>query len=76
MQEERLQALEKAILALSPGPFHFPEIFGKGWDRLYVGDKVKFGREFLNLVRKGRFSQVKDTGTKKAGGRVYLRTPE
>ncbi len=75
MQAERLKALEKAIFALAPGEFHFPEIYGPSWNELYVGDKVKLGREFMNLVRKGNFPQVMDTGKKKAGGRVYLKTP-
>ncbi|MCX8997063.1 single-stranded DNA-binding protein [Rhizobiaceae bacterium BDR2-2] len=73
MQPERLKALEKAISALAPGEFHFPEIYGPDWNELYVGDKVKLGREFMTLVRKGYFAQVTDTGKKKAGGRVYLK---
>ncbi|MFT0891230.1 DUF1413 domain-containing protein [Pseudochelatococcus sp. G4_1912] len=73
MQAERLKILEKAIAGLEPGEFHFPEIYGPGWSELYVGDKVKLGRDFMNLVRKGRFAGVSDTGTKKVGGRVYLK---
>ncbi|PZR87562.1 MAG: DUF1413 domain-containing protein [Stutzerimonas stutzeri] len=73
MQAERLKALEKAIAALPPGEFHFPAIYGADWDELYVGDKVRLGREFMNLVRKGHFTQVTDTGNKKAGGRIYLK---
>ncbi len=57
-----------------PGEFHFPEVYGADWSELYVGDKVKLGREFMNLVRKGYFTQVTDTGKKTAGGRVYLKT--
>ncbi len=71
MQAERLKALEKAVAALAQGEFHFPEVYGAGWDELYVGDKVKLGREFMTLVRKGYFAGVTDTGEKKAGGRVY-----
>ena len=74
MQAERLKALEKAISAIEPGEFHFPEIYGPDWSELYVGDKVKLGREFLNLVRKGNFARVTDTGKKRAGGRIYLKT--
>lgn len=73
MHTERLKALEKAIAVLGPGEFHFSEIYGADWSGLYVGDKVKLGREFMNLVRKGRFAQVTDTGRKKAGGRIYLK---
>lgn len=75
MQAAQLKALDRAILALQPGTFHFQEIYGPHWDGLYIGDKVKLGREFLGLVRGGRFPQVMDTGKKKAGGRVYLKTP-
>lgn len=68
-----MKALERAISALVPGEFHFPEVYGADWNELYVGDKVKLGREFMNLVRKGYSTQVMDTGKKKAGGRVYLK---
>ncbi len=73
MQAERLKALEAAISERSSGEFHFPELYGSDWNELYVGDKVKLGREFMNLVHKGRFANVTDTGKKKAGGRVYLK---
>ncbi|MEO9340421.1 DUF1413 domain-containing protein [Mesorhizobium sp. SB112] len=73
MQPERLKRIEKTISALGPGEFHFPEIYGADWNELYVGDKVKLGREFMDLVRKGYFAQVRDTGEKKAGGRVYVK---
>jgi len=75
MQTERWNAVERAISALSPGEFHFSAVYGSGWDELYVGDKVKFGREFLNRVRKGDVAHVTDTGQKKAGGRIYLKAP-
>lgn len=75
MQPERLRALTTAIAALAPGEFHFPEIYGPDWNELYVGDKVKLGREFMNLVRKGRLPDVRDTGIKKAAGRIYLKKP-
>ncbi|MDZ5454580.1 DUF1413 domain-containing protein [Labrys sedimenti] len=73
MQAKRLSALEKAISALAPGVFHFPDVYGTGWNELYVGDKVKLGREFMNLVRKGYFVHVTDTRKKNAGGHVYLK---
>ena len=75
MHPERLKALEKAIGALDPGEFRFSDIFGPDWAELYVGDKVKFGREFMNLVRSGHFARVTDTGQKRAGGRIYLKAP-
>ena len=75
MQTELWNAVERAISTLSPGEFHFSDVYGSGWDELYVGDKVKFGREFMNLVRKGDVAKVTDTGKKKAGGRIYLRSP-
>lgn len=75
MQTERWNAVERAISTLPPGDFHFSAVYGPDWDALYVGDKVKFGREFMNLVRKGDVAKVSDTGKKKAGGRIYLRAP-
>ncbi|MBL7251442.1 DUF1413 domain-containing protein [Alcanivorax marinus] len=63
--------LEKALNKRSPGEFHFPEVYGAGWDDLYIGDKVKLGNTFLRLVRLGRFPGIEDTGKKKGGGRLY-----
>ncbi len=74
MQAERLSTLEKTISALAPGEFHFPEVYGADWNELYVGDKVKLGREFMNHVHKGYFAHVTDTGKKNADGRVYCKT--
>lgn len=74
MHTERLRALEATIAAGATGAIHFPEIYGSGRDELYVGDKVRLGREFMNLVRKGHFDHVADTGKKTAGRRFYLRT--
>lgn len=62
----------RARLAERPvGEFHFPEIYGPGWDDLWIGDKVKTGRQFLEAVRAGKFPGVEDTGLKKGGGRLY-----
>lgn len=69
-----MKALEEAISALDPGEFHFPKIYGIGWDDLYVGEKVRLGREFMNFVREGYFQEVTDTGKKKKGGRVYVKS--
>jgi len=59
------------LLGLEPGEFHFPALYGEGWNRLYIGDKVRLGREFFRAVRTGEFPGVEDTGRKKYGGRVY-----
>jgi hypothetical protein len=72
MLEQQLETLKRAIAALDYREFHFSEIYGAGWDALYVGDKVKYGREFFNRVRAGYFMGVEDSGRKNAGGRLYL----
>ena len=63
--------LERTLREQAPGLFHFPEIYGRGWGELYIGDRVKLGNDFLRLVRQGCFQGVEDTGEKKDGGRVY-----
>ncbi|WP_246832175.1 DUF1413 domain-containing protein [Thalassospira sp. MCCC 1A03138] len=73
MDANEITRLQSRIAARDPGAFHFPEIYGAGWDTLYIGDKVRIGREFLNAVRAGKFPTVEDTGQKRGGGRVYLR---
>ncbi|MGX1309023.1 hypothetical protein AB7M35_003781 [Amorphus suaedae] len=72
MDEDLLVRISRAIAARAPGPFHFSEVYGPGWDRLYVGDKVKLGRDFMRAVDNGRFPRVVDTGRKAGGGRLYL----
>jgi hypothetical protein len=72
MDDELCARIRKAIATRTPGPFHFSEVYGPGWDRLYVGDKVKLGREFMRAVDGGRFPGVVDTGRKAGGGRLYL----
>ena len=71
MDEKELSRLHKRIAKRTPGEFHYPEIYGPGWDDLWIGDKVRFGRNFLEAVRAGRLPGVEDTGRKKGGGRVY-----
>ena len=62
----------RARLAERPaGMFHFPDLYGPSWDDLWIGDKVKTGRRFLEAVRAGKFPGVEDTGVKKGGGRLY-----
>ncbi|MBF5052921.1 DUF1413 domain-containing protein [Alloalcanivorax venustensis] len=63
--------LQKTLSERPPGLFHFPEVYGRGWSGLYIGDRVKLGNDFLRLVRQGRFEGVEDTGDKKRGGRLY-----
>ena len=75
MNDSEIARLRARVAALSPGEFHFPPVYGPGWDRLYIGDKVRIGRQFLDAVRAGRFPGVEDTGRKKGGGRLYRRTP-
>ncbi|MEW5421264.1 DUF1413 domain-containing protein [Amorphus sp. 3PC139-8] len=70
MNEREIARLKTELAKRPAGEFHFPEVYGSGWDRLYIGDKVKTGREFLEAVRRGLFPGVEDTGTKK-GGRLY-----
>ena len=74
MDKALQQRLAAALRERKPGPFHFSELYGAGWSRLYIGDRVKLGNEFLRLVRRGGFNGVEDTGTKKGGGRLYLKT--
>lgn len=73
MDANEITRLQSRIAARDPGEFHFLEIYGPGWDTLYIGDKVRIGREFLNAVRAGKFPTVEDTGQKRGGGRVYRR---
>ncbi|GAA5120334.1 DUF1413 domain-containing protein [Alloalcanivorax gelatiniphagus] len=74
MDQALQQRLEKALKKRPPGEFHFPQVYGAGWDQLYIGDKVKLGNTFLRLVRLGRFPGIEDTGKKKGGGRLYRKT--
>lgn len=73
MNSDDMERLRTRLLGQEPGEFHFPALYGERWDDLWIGDKVKFGREFLNAVRAGKFPDVEDTGRKKGGGRVYLK---
>lgn len=73
MDTHEITRLQNRMASHDPGEFHFREIFGPDWDRLYIGDKVRLGREFLNAVRAGYFPEIEDTGQKEGGGRVYRR---
>ena len=71
MTEDDIRRLRHNIARHPASTFHFPEIYGEGWDDLYIGDRVKLGHAFLDAVRAGKFPDVMDTGIKKGGGRVY-----
>ena len=71
MDDEEINRLRKRIVRRAPGPFHFPDVYGPDWDQLYIGDKVRKGRNFLEAVRAGKFPGVEDTGEKHDGGRIY-----
>lgn len=71
MDETLLNRLHERAAGFSPGEFHFPDLYGEGWDRLWIGDKVRIGRDFLNAVRAGKLPGVEDTGRKAGGGRIY-----
>jgi hypothetical protein len=71
MDDKELSRLRNHIENMPLGEFHFPEVYGPEWDKLYIGDKVRLGREFFRAVRTGEFPGVEDTGRKKYGGRVY-----
>lgn len=71
MDDSLIARLAAVLAHRAPGEFHFPEIYGPDWGGLWIGDKVRLGREFLDLVRKGRFAGVSDTGRKQGRGRIY-----
>ncbi|GGM01104.1 hypothetical protein GCM10011534_23670 [Pseudooceanicola nanhaiensis] len=71
MDDAEISRLRARLKDLSAGPFHFPEVYGPGWDDLPIGEKVRRGHGFLDLVRSGAFPQVTDTGEKAGGGRLY-----
>lgn len=71
LSDREVARLHAVLADRTAGPFHFPEIYGPKWDDLWIGDKVKLGRAFLNAVRNGVFPGVQDTGRKAGGGRLY-----
>lgn len=71
MDEPLRKHLQSQLQRLDPGEFHFSEIYGAGWEQLWIGDRVKLGHAFLNAVRKGEFPGVTDTGMKRREGRCY-----
>lgn len=73
MTEEQHERLRAALARRSAGPFHFPEIYGAGWERLPIGEKVRMGRDFQRAVDSGIFPGVTDTGRKRGGGRLYIK---
>ncbi len=76
MKASEIERLRQRLRQRSEGEFHYPELYGLDWDRLSIGARVRYGREFLEAVRKGVFPGVEDTGRKKGGGRLYIWTGE
>ncbi|WP_226623941.1 DUF1413 domain-containing protein [Alloyangia pacifica] len=71
MDDDLLNRLRRDAQGLPQGKFHFPALYGAGWEDLWIGDKVKIGRAFLKAVRAGQIPDVEDSGHKVGGGRVY-----
>ena len=71
MDHEDIRKLQNRLQDWSAGEFYFPDLYGPGWDDLYIGDKVRTGRAFMEAVRAGKLPGVKDTGRKQGRGRVY-----
>ncbi|MBN9886034.1 DUF1413 domain-containing protein [Salipiger abyssi] len=71
MDESLLNRLKARAVEYPPGEFHFPELYGRDWNALWIGDKVRIGREFLNAVRAGKLPGIEDTARKAGGGRIY-----
>jgi hypothetical protein len=71
MDPDEIARLRARLADRPSGTFHFPDLYGPGWDALWIGDKVKTGRRFLEAARAGKFPGVEDTGHKKGGGRLY-----
>lgn len=41
--------------------FSLPSLYGQNnWDRLYIGDKVMAGNQFLRKVRQGEYPEIKE----------------
>ena len=72
MDREEIDRLLARLRDWPAGEFHFPDLYGRGWDGLYIGDKVKTGRAFMNAVRAGKLPGGKSTGRKQRRGRVYV----
>ncbi|RVV99152.1 DUF1413 domain-containing protein [Mesobaculum littorinae] len=71
MQDCERDRLAGRLADFDTGEFHFPDLYGPGWDSLPIGEKVSRGRDFLKAVRNGDFPGVDDTGRKAGGGRLY-----
>ncbi|MBN9670850.1 DUF1413 domain-containing protein [Roseibium aggregatum] len=74
MRPELKNRFAETLAHRSPGTFHFREIYGPDWEDLSIGDRVKLGNVFLRMVRNATFPDVRDTGQKNAGGRIYVKT--
>ncbi|WP_116082467.1 DUF1413 domain-containing protein [Tropicimonas sp. IMCC34011] len=71
MTGDEIETLVRKAKQQPEGEFHFPDLYGNGWDALPIGRKVAKGNAFLRLVRRGDVPGIEDTGTKAGGGRIY-----
>ena len=71
LSDDDLARLRAALAERPAGEFRLPEIWGDGWETLWIGDRVQAGHAFLDAVRAGRLPGVEDTARKAGGGRVY-----
>ncbi|MAY62101.1 MAG: DUF1413 domain-containing protein [Rhizobiales bacterium] len=73
MDASETKKLRQAIAERPAGPFHFSDLYGAEWDKIRIGDKVKLGNAFQRAVVRHEFENVEDTGTKRGGGRLYIK---
>ena len=71
MDSSEITRLLDRLRDREPEEFYFPDLYGPGWDSLFIGDKVKTGRDFMEAVRAGELPGGEDTGRKEDRGRVY-----
>jgi hypothetical protein len=71
LRDNVIDRLRIRLASRPPGEFLFPEIYGRGWERLVDGRKLRLRREFLDAVREGRVPGVRETDRRADGCRVY-----